>query len=231
MSLFSITCLVFISVFSVCGCKIDVHQSTRMMQRKVQQSVSVPCSCNISSCPGDGLDNLKISWYVFRKDMHYQIDLNNQPTKYTLEGHSLKISSLSIKDCGVYYCAAALSNEMHSGAQAIGQGITLKVTERGLNVRQILLLTLLVLLIIYSLLVLGIIICIKTGHIKSLCRGRWRKTQDYSRHVVFSGVVQELYKRNLVHDKIPARCKVSQEKAKSPQTQDKNEDIYQNFEE
>ncbi|XP_057202968.1 uncharacterized protein si:ch211-139g16.8 isoform X2 [Triplophysa rosa] len=185
MSLFSITCLVFISVFSVCGCKIDVHQSTRMMQRKVQQSVSVPCSCNISSCP----------------------------------------------DCGVYYCAAALSNEMHSGAQAIGQGITLKVTERGLNVRQILLLTLLVLLIIYSLLVLGIIICIKTGHIKSLCRGRWRKTQDYSRHVVFSGVVQELYKRNLVHDKIPARCKVSQEKAKSPQTQDKNEDIYQNFEE
>ncbi|XP_056609517.1 uncharacterized protein si:ch211-139g16.8 [Triplophysa dalaica] len=225
MSLVSITFLVFISVFFVCGCKIDVQQSKNKMQMKEQKSVSVPCSCNISRCLKNGLDNLKISWYVFRKDMPYQIDLNNQPTKYTLEGHSLKISYLSTKDCGVYYCAAALSNVVGMGAQAIGPGTTLQVTERGLNIPQTLLLTLLVLLIIYSLLVLGIIICIKTGHVKSLGRGRWseRKTQDHSRQVVFRGVVQELYKRNLVHDKIPARCK-----DKSPQTQDKNEDIYQN---
>lgn len=104
------------------------------MRIKEQQSVSVPCSCNISNCPHHDLDNLKISWYVFRKDMHYQIDLNNQPTKYTLEGHSLKISSLSTKDCGVYYCAAALSNVVDMGAQAIGPGITLQVTgERSKN--------------------------------------------------------------------------------------------------
>lgn len=64
---------------------------------------------------------------MFRKDMPYQIDLNNQPTKYTLEVHNLKISSLSIEDCGVYYCAAALSSVVHREAQAIGQGITLTV--------------------------------------------------------------------------------------------------------
>lgn len=118
----------FFPVFLIRGCKVDVQQSIKVMSRKDQQSVSIPCSCNISNCSGNELDKLKISWYVFHKDIHYQIDLKNQPTKYTLEGHNLKINSLSINDFGVYYCAAALSNVAHRGAQAIGQGITLKVT-------------------------------------------------------------------------------------------------------
>nr|XP_055036452.1 uncharacterized protein si:ch211-139g16.8 [Misgurnus anguillicaudatus] len=227
MSLFNITFLVLISVCFVCGCKVDVQQSKKVLRRKEQTSVSIPCSVNISNCAGYGSDKPEIFWYMFHKDRHYQIDWINQPAKYMLEDQNLKINFVSKNDCGVYYCAAA--NGAQSGEQAIGQGSTLMVTERGLNVRQTLLLTLLILLVAYGLIVLGIIICIKTGKINLICKGRWRKTQDHSRQMIFSGVVQELYKRNLVHDKIQAHCKVSQPKAEGPQTL--NEDIYQNYDE
>ncbi|XP_065133649.2 immunoglobulin superfamily member 6 [Paramisgurnus dabryanus] len=232
MSIFNITFLVLISVWSICGCKVDVQQSKKVMRRKEQTSISIPCSVNISNCAGYGFDQLDIFWYMFHKDRHYQIDWNKQPDKYMLEDQNLNINFVSKNDCGVYYCAAALGNEAKSGAQAFGQGSTLIVTERGLNVRQTLLLTLLILLLAYSLIVLGIIICIKTGKIYLICKGRWGKTkQDHSRQVIFSGVVQELYKRNLGGDKIQAHCNVSQQKAKGQQTLDRNEDIYANYDE
>lgn len=82
----------------------------------------------MSNCADYGPDKLEIFWYVFHKDLRYQIDWINQPAKYMLEDQNLKINSLSKNDCGVYYCAAALRYEAHSGAQAIGQGSTLKVT-------------------------------------------------------------------------------------------------------
>uniref|UniRef100_A0A8C1DTP7 Si:ch211-139g16.8 n=1 Tax=Cyprinus carpio carpio TaxID=630221 RepID=A0A8C1DTP7_CYPCA len=140
------------------GCKVDVQQPTELMREKEQQSVSIPCSVTVSSCSES---QTQISWYVFRRDSHYQLDLQSHSLRYTLEQQDLRISSLSEADSGVYYCAAALLDVAHSGAQAIGQGTTLKVSKKGLNVRQALLLTLLVLLIVYSLLVLVIIICIK----------------------------------------------------------------------
>lgn len=105
---------------------VDVQQPTMLMRKKEQQSVSIPCSVNVSSCRLTVTP--QISWYVFRKDVHYQIDLSSQPLKYKLEHHDLEISSLSKADCGVYYCAAALLTVTHSGAQAIGQGTTLKVS-------------------------------------------------------------------------------------------------------
>ncbi|XP_051572878.1 uncharacterized protein LOC127451883 isoform X2 [Myxocyprinus asiaticus] len=231
--LFTITFLILTSVLSVSGCKVEVQQSNNVIRRKEQQSVSIPCSLNISSCPGHRLDQLKFTWYVFRKDSHYQIDLMSQSVKYTLEDQNLKINSLSTQDCGVYYCAAALHDVAHNGAQAIGQGTTLKVSKWGFNIHKALLLTLFVLLIVYSLLVLGILICIKTGQIKSVFKRRWRQNEtkkDYPKpETIFSGVVQELCKRNLVSDKIQAHYKVSQEKSKGPQTQDRSEDIYQNL--
>ncbi|XP_056089942.1 uncharacterized protein si:ch211-139g16.8 [Rhinichthys klamathensis goyatoka] len=210
------------------GCMLDVQKPTMLMRRKERQSVSIPCSVNTSSCQ----QTPEISWYVFRKDFHYQIDLSSQQLKYKLEHHDLKISSLSKADCGVYYCAAALLAGTHSGAQAIGQGTTLKVSERGLNVPQTLLLTLLVLLSVYSLLVLGILICIKTGQFNSVVKRRWSKTnkkEDSASQVIFSGVVQELCKRNLSGDKFQARYKVSQDKSKG--LQNHCEDIYQNLDE
>ncbi|XDV13672.1 hypothetical protein PO909_002039 [Leuciscus waleckii] len=211
------------------GCVVDVQQPTMLMREKEQQSVSIPCSVNVSCqlIP-------QISWYVFRKDFHYQIDLSGQPQKYQLEHHDLEISSLSKADCGVYYCAAALLTMVHSRAQAIGQGTTLKVSERGLNVPQTLLLTLLVLLSVYSLLVLGILICIKTGQFDSVFKRRWTKTnkkEDSARQVIFSGVVQELCKRNLSGDKFQARYEVAQDKSKGLQTINHSEDVYQNLDE
>ncbi|XP_077069921.1 uncharacterized protein LOC143722398 isoform X2 [Siphateles boraxobius] len=210
------------------GCMVDVQQPTMLMRKREQQSVSIPCSVNISC----GLTH-EISWYVFRKDFHYKIDLSSQPLKYKQEHHDLKISSLSKADCGVYYCAAALLTETHSGAQAIGQGTTLKVSEMGLNVPQTLLLTLLVLLSVYSLLVLGILICIKTGQFQVFKR-RWSKTnkkEDSASQVIFSGVVQELCKRNLSGDKFQASYKVSQDKSKNLQNMYHCEDVYQNLDE
>ncbi|KAK9978338.1 hypothetical protein ABG768_020093 [Culter alburnus] len=223
--------MAFLVLGLVRGCMVDVQQPSKLMRKKEQQSVSIPCSVNVSSCQ----HTPQISWYVFRKDYHYQIDVSSQPLKYKLDHHDLEISSLSKTDCGVYYCAAALLTLAHSGAQAIGQGTTLKVSERGLNVRQVLLLTLLILLTVYSLLILGIIICIKTGRFKSVFKRRWCKNEnkeDSTRQVVlFSGVVQELCKRNLSGDKIQARYKVSQDKSKGLQNVYNSEDVYQNLDE
>ncbi|XP_067284914.1 immunoglobulin superfamily member 6 isoform X2 [Pseudorasbora parva] len=211
--------IAFLVLSLVRGCMVDVQQPTKIMRKKEQQSVSLPCSVNISGCG----HTPQISWFVFRKDFHYQIDVSSQPQKYNLEQHDLKISSLSKADCGVYYCAAALPDETHSGAQAIGQGTTLKVSEMGLNTRQSLLLTLLILLTVYSLIVLGIIICIKTGRFTSVFIRRWSKSkkEDSARQVIFSGVVQELCKRNL-SDTIQSN---------GLQNMHHSEDIYQNLDE
>ncbi|XP_043089754.1 immunoglobulin superfamily member 6 isoform X2 [Puntigrus tetrazona] len=185
------------------GCKIDVQQPRKLIRKKEQLSVSIPCSVTMSSC--SKRDPPQISWYVFKKDSHYQLDLRSPSGRYTLGHEGLTISSLSEEDSGVYYCAAALLSLAQSGAQAIGQGTALKVSERGLNGAQALLLTLLVLLIVYSLLVLGIIVCIKTGRFKSVFKRRRNKSESKevsARQVIFSGVVQELSKRNLVGDKM-----------------------------
>ncbi|KAK7174313.1 hypothetical protein R3I93_001504 [Phoxinus phoxinus] len=221
----------FLVLSLVRGCMVDVQQPTMLMRKKEQQSVSIPCSVNISSCGPH--THLQISWYVFRNDSHHQIDLPSQSLKYELEHLDLKISSLSKADCGVYYCAAALE-VTHSGAQAIGQGTPLKVSEMGLNVPQTLLLTLLVLMSVYSLLVLGILICIKTGQFNSVFKRRWSKTnkkEEAASQVIFSGVVQELCKRNLSGDKFQARYNVYQDKSKDLQNTTHCEDIYQNLDE
>ncbi|XP_016394705.1 immunoglobulin superfamily member 6 isoform X2 [Sinocyclocheilus rhinocerous] len=223
--------IAFLIFSTVSGCKVDVQQPTKLIRKKEQQSVSIPCSVTVSSCPKS---LPQISWYVFRKNSHYQLDLKSHSLRYTLEHQGLKISSLSEADSGVYYCAAALLDVAHNGAQAIGQGTTLKVSETGLNVSQALLLTLLVLLTVYSLLVLVIIICIKTGQFKSVFKRRWSKSEnkeDSARQLGFSGVVQELSKRNLVGGKIQAYYKVSQDKSTGLQNRYHSEDVYQNLDE
>ncbi|XP_052392226.1 immunoglobulin superfamily member 6 isoform X2 [Carassius gibelio] len=206
--------IAFLMFSTVSGCKVDVQQSPELIREKRDQSVSIPCSVSVSSCPNS---QPHISWYVFRNDSHYQLDLKANSLKYTQEQHGLKISSLSEPDSGVYLCAAALLDVAHYGAQAIGQGTTLKVSETGLNVSQALLLTLLVLLIVYSLLVLVIIICIK---------------ENPAKQVLFSGVMQELAKRNLVGGrKVQSHYKVSQDKSTALQNQHHSEDLYQNLDE
>ncbi|XP_058627806.1 immunoglobulin superfamily member 6 [Onychostoma macrolepis] len=227
--LFTITFLMF---SAVSGCKIDVQQPTKLIRQKEQLSVSIPCSVTVSSCPTAHLP--QISWYVFRKDSHYQLNLKSHSMKYTLENQELTISSLSEADCGVYYCAASLLDGAQNGAQAIGQGTTLKVSGMGLNIYQGLLLTLLVLLTVYSVLVLAIIICIKTGQFESVFKRRWSKSEnkeESARQVIFSGVVQELCKRNLVGSKMQPHYKVSQNKSAGLQNAYHSEDVYQNLDE
>lgn len=224
--------IAFLMFSTVSGCKVDVQQSPELIREKRDQSVSIPCSVSVSSCPNS---QPHISWYVFRNDSHYQLDLKANSLKYTLEKHGLKISSLSEPDSGVYLCAAALLDVAHYGAQAIGRGTTLKVSETGLNVSQALLLTLLVLLIVYSLLVLVIIICIKIGKFDLVFKRRWSKSEkkeNPAKQVLFSGVMQELAKRNLVGGrKVQSHYKVSQDKSTALQNQHHSEDLYQNLDE
>uniref|UniRef100_A0A671LXN8 Ig-like domain-containing protein n=1 Tax=Sinocyclocheilus anshuiensis TaxID=1608454 RepID=A0A671LXN8_9TELE len=93
-------------------CLSNVQQPTKLIRKKEQQSVSIPCSVTMSSCPKS---LPQISWYVFRKNSHYQLDLKSHSLRYTLEHQGLKISSLSEADSGVYYCAAALLDVAHNG--------------------------------------------------------------------------------------------------------------------
>ncbi|KAK2915953.1 hypothetical protein QQF64_024357 [Cirrhinus molitorella] len=221
--LFTIAFLIF---STVSGCKVDVLQPRKLIRKKEQQFISIPCSVTVSGCLTTGQP--QISWYVFRKNDHYQLDLKNNSSK------DLKISSLSQADSGVYYCAAALLDVAQDGAQAIGEGTTLKVSEMGLNTAQALLLTLLVLLTVFSVLVLGLIICIKTGQFKSFFKRRCGKSEnkeDSTRQVLFSGVVQELSKRNLVGDQIQAHYSVSQDKSTDFLNEYHSEDVYQNLDE
>ncbi|XP_056306487.1 uncharacterized protein si:ch211-139g16.8 [Danio aesculapii] len=222
--------IIFLTFNSANECKVDVQQSKRLIRKTEQQSVSIPCFVNTSCL------NLKpqISWFVFKKDSHDQINLSSQPLKFTLNQGDLTIQSLSKADCGVYYCAAALLGHTNEGAQAIGKGTTLKVSEQGFTTGQVLLFALLVLLSVYSLLILGILICIKTGQFKSVFKRRLGKNEnkeDFSKQVLFSGVVQELYKRNLPkHGKIQTH-KDPQDKPKGHENVQPNKDVYQNLDE
>ncbi|XP_073800381.1 immunoglobulin superfamily member 6 isoform X2 [Danio rerio] len=222
--------IIFFTFNSANECRVDVQQSKSLIRKTEQQSVSIPCSVN-TSCLNL---NPQISWFVFKKDSHYQINLIIQPQKFTLHQGDLTIQSLSKADCGVYYCAAALSGHTNEGAQAIGKGTTLKVSEQGFTTGQVLLVALLVLLSVYSLLILGILICIKTGQFKSVFKRRLGKNEnkDFSKQVLFSGVVQELYKRNLPkHGKIQTHYKDPQDKPKGHENVQPNEDVYQNLDE
>ncbi|KAK3552844.1 hypothetical protein QTP86_022539 [Hemibagrus guttatus] len=175
---------------------------------------------------------VEVQWYVFRKDSYHQLDINNQPARYRLEGTGLHISLLSKHDDGVYYCAASYKGLANSGAQDIGSGTTLTVKDNDYSTWQVLLLTLVVLLSLYSLTILTLFICMKTGRVK-LFQGRQRQSQGKgdSTRVHFGAVVQELYsKRNLRRNKKNTSTEVAQEnKVENPQPHTRTDDIYQNM--
>ncbi|MCJ8739352.1 hypothetical protein PDJAM_G00046160 [Pangasius djambal] len=120
-----------------------------------------------------------------------------------------------------------------SGAQAIGTGTTLTVKENDYNAGQVLLITLVVLLSLYSLIILTLFICIKTGRAMLLKRKQSQSQEkgDSTRRVHFRAVVQELYsKRNLRRNKKNTSTDISHEnKVEEPQSHTVREDIYQNL--
>ncbi|XP_052375385.1 immunoglobulin superfamily member 6 isoform X2 [Oncorhynchus keta] len=161
-------------------------------------------------------------------DTHHSVDLMTQQHKYSLERNSLNINSLQANDSGVYHCAALFRDVVCSGAQEIGQGTTLVVRERGVQMAwQVLLF---VLLALYSLAILILIIRKKTGKDIAVCRGTQKSDiQKNKVRVQFGAVVQELYgKRNLrSNKKNPNHSGPAQNKVESPHS-NHPEDIYQN---
>ncbi|KAG7335021.1 hypothetical protein KOW79_001617 [Hemibagrus wyckioides] len=222
--------LIFSPGLSVSMCTLKVTQPQEILHGRFNQSVYIPCHVNMSC-------HLKIAeevqWYVFTTKSYHQLDINNHPMRYRLEGRGLHISLLSHNDDGVYYCAASYKDLANSGAQDIGSGTTLTVKDNDYSTGQVLLLTLVVLLSLYSLIILTLFICVKTGRIK-LLKGRQSQSQgkgDSTRRVHFGAVVQELYsKRNLRRNKKNSSTEVAQEnKVENPRPNKRREDIYQNL--
>ncbi|XP_060757593.1 uncharacterized protein si:ch211-139g16.8 [Neoarius graeffei] len=216
---------------SVSMCTVNVAQPQEHLDGRFNQSVNITCHVNIS-CP-----NKKpvVQWYVFTTDSYLQLDIKNQPKKYKLQGTDLHITWLSQSNNGVYYCAAFDNDSKNSGAQAIGTGTTLTVkeNENDNNIGNILLIILVVLLSLYSLIILALFICIKTGR-ATLFNRRQTQSQskgDSTRRVHFRVVVQELYsKRNLRRNKKNRHTEVSQEnKVENPRSHTEREDVYQNL--
>ncbi|XP_036794826.1 immunoglobulin superfamily member 6-like isoform X2 [Oncorhynchus mykiss] len=192
-----------------CPPGLSLHQPDDIIWRIGGQSASLPC--NIAY---DTNRNIDFLWFVFKQDAHHSVDLITQQHKYSLERNSLNINSLQANDSGVYHCAALFRDVVCSGAQEIGQGTTLVVRERGVQMAwHVLLWLLFVLLVLYSLAILILII---------------RKKKNKVR-VQFGAVVQELYgKRNLrSNKKNPNHSGPAQNKVESPHS-NHPEDIYQN---
>ncbi|XP_062841128.1 uncharacterized protein si:ch211-139g16.8 [Trichomycterus rosablanca] len=225
--------LTFILIFtpgpSVSGCSVNVTQPEEHIYGRINESVSIDCLVKWLDCADN---EHQVFWYVFNSDSHHQLNTESQPHKYSVDNKMLQIKSLSHSDDGVYYCATEKTNHTTTfGMQAFGKGTTLMVTDNHFSTSQVLLLTLVVLLSIYSLIILSLIICIKMGRATSFIKKRTSKRQvksDSNKSVHFGAVVQELCsKRNLHRNKKPSSNDVSQEnKLKSP---DGKDDIYQNL--
>ncbi|XP_066499101.1 uncharacterized protein si:ch211-139g16.8 [Hoplias malabaricus] len=224
--------LIFSSVFSVSGCHLEVIQPEKQILGTENQSVSITCQFNISSCSSSLQEVL---WYVFTHNSHHQLDPKENSGKYKLEENRLHINSLSTSDEGVYYCAVTLNGLGKDGSQAFGNGTTVSLQGHVIQTKHVgytVLLALMVLLTIYSLIILTLIICVKTGRSTLFRKERSRRQikSDLSNRAHFGVVVQELYnKRNLRSKKKKSRYASHDIKFENPQPHAEIEDIYQNL--
>uniref|UniRef100_A0A4W5RS56 Ig-like domain-containing protein n=1 Tax=Hucho hucho TaxID=62062 RepID=A0A4W5RS56_9TELE len=155
---------------------LSLHQPDEVIWRVGGQSASLPC--NIAYDTSSKMDFL---WFVFKQDAHHSVNLMTQQHKYSLERNSLNINSLQANDSGVYHCAALFRDVVCSGAQEIGQGTTLVVRGKSIELNRT--------LVIYH--------CDVTN-LFDVCSLLQKNTV----RVQFGAVVQELYgKRNLRSNK------------------------------
>ncbi|XP_019906860.1 immunoglobulin superfamily member 6 isoform X2 [Esox lucius] len=209
------------------NCKLLVYQPDEVMWQVSDQSGSLPCTITTNSTKP-----IEIRWFVFSEHSYHLVDLDTYSYKYRLEKQALNINSLQANDSGIYHCAAFLSDMACSGAQTIGQGTTVLVKERGMEITGYVLWLLFVLLALYSVAVLILLICKKTGRDATFWEGtRWRRDKkNTTQKIRFGAVVQELYvKRKLRSNKNSEVIDPTQNKVESPHSNLPHEDIYQNL--
>nr|XP_020475499.1 immunoglobulin superfamily member 6 [Monopterus albus] len=179
--------------------------------------------CNVSSsCP---YQNLHYEWFVFKENSHSRLNLQSNPSKYSLHRGFLHVESLNANDSGIYYCAAVWPGKLGHGAQYVGLGTTLVV--RGHDkplLKHILLWLSFVLLAIYSLALVAFIILKKYGWNMSTNR-RMCKTDEQNKSTKkrkFHDVLQEMYSKQAVG----RHC--SHVEAASTEFNGSGDEIYQN---
>lgn len=94
------------------------------IKQKVGSDANIPCEVR-KGCPGQPW---KYEWFSFKENYHTHLQLREYPSKYSLKGASLHISSLQENDSGIYHCAAVSLGKPGHGMQQVGPGTTLIVT-------------------------------------------------------------------------------------------------------
>ncbi|XP_022058057.2 immunoglobulin superfamily member 6 [Acanthochromis polyacanthus] len=181
--------------------------------------------CNISEpCLAGGC---RYQWFAFNQSKHFRLDLEGD--KYKLDGASLHIKSLEANDSGIYHCAVASQEPKTHCRQYVGMGTSLVVREQAEIKIGYILLSLLVLLVVYSLVIVTLVV--RKGGCKTSIHRKMSKTDknNSSKKMQFRDVLQEMYsRRNLEKSKQTARGNASHIEAANSELDCSTDDIYQN---
>ncbi|XP_008284796.1 uncharacterized protein LOC103360706 [Stegastes partitus] len=201
-----------------------VSQPDKTIWEKTGEAALLPCTISVDCSAED----LRYEWFVFKESVHYRLNLTDN--KYNLSGASLQINSLQGNDSGIYHCAAAATGRAEACCtQHVGTGTALVVREQADIMMGHILLSLLVLLVVYSLVILTFILkkcgCKTTVH-RRMCT---TDKNNSSKKLQFRDVLQEMYsRRNLEKSKHTARGNSTRVEAANGELDGSTDDIYQN---
>ncbi|XP_035809437.2 immunoglobulin superfamily member 6 [Amphiprion ocellaris] len=200
-----------------------ISQPNETIWRKTGQAAVLHCTMSDPCSAGGFL----YQWFAFNQSGHFRLDLTGD--KYNLDGASLHIKSLQANDSGIYHCAVASQGPETCCRQYVGMGTSLMVREHAEIMIGHILLSLLILLAVYSLVI--VILIVRKGGCKTCVHRKMSRSDknNSSKKMQFRDVLQEMYSRtNLEKSKETARGNTSHVEAGNSELDGSTDDIYQN---